>query len=191
MNRWRRLGANPTVRTAVLVAFALLALVLAVWVLPIVLTRRPAMDAPERHAAMTDARGSLLAALGALGALIGVVHGIGTYRLTQASHLSGRFQDAASLMGEDDASKRLGGIEAMALLDDQWPDGRQRCIDVLCGHVRHLGRTDDSAIDHDDRLDTQRRVVELLVEGVSVSGWRGCRLDLRKADLDLDLCGCT
>jgi uncharacterized protein YjbI with pentapeptide repeats len=47
-----------------------------------------------------------------------------------------RFGKAADQLGSAQAAVRLAGAYAMAGLADDWPQGRQSCIDVLCAYLR-------------------------------------------------------
>ncbi|MCO5999824.1 hypothetical protein [Actinoallomurus rhizosphaericola] len=47
-----------------------------------------------------------------------------------------RFAAAAGQLGHSEPEVRLAGAYAMAGLADDWADGRQTCIDVLCAYVR-------------------------------------------------------
>ena len=47
-----------------------------------------------------------------------------------------RFAKASEQLGSDKAAVRLAGVYAMAGLADDWRDGRQTCLDVLCAYVR-------------------------------------------------------
>lgn len=47
-----------------------------------------------------------------------------------------RFAKASEQLGSEKAPSRLAGAYAMASLADDWIDGRQVCIDVLCGYLR-------------------------------------------------------
>ncbi|GAA3952140.1 pentapeptide repeat-containing protein [Actinoplanes auranticolor] len=47
-----------------------------------------------------------------------------------------RFGKASDHLGSDRAAVRLAGVYAMAGLADDWEDGRQTCIDVLCAYLR-------------------------------------------------------
>lgn len=47
-----------------------------------------------------------------------------------------RFARASEEMGSEKPAVQLAGIYAMAALADDWPEGRQRCIEVLCAFVR-------------------------------------------------------
>ncbi|PTA45386.1 hypothetical protein C8054_14975 [Micromonospora sp. RP3T] len=50
--------------------------------------------------------------------------------------LNERFAKAAEQLGSDKAAVRLAGVYAMAGLADDWTDGRQTCVDVLCAYLR-------------------------------------------------------
>lgn len=47
-----------------------------------------------------------------------------------------RFAAAAEQLGHAEPAVRLAGVYAMAGLADDWQDGRQTCIDVLCAYLR-------------------------------------------------------
>lgn len=47
-----------------------------------------------------------------------------------------RFARASEQIGSEKAAVRLAGIYAMAGLADDWQEGRQTCIDVLCAYLR-------------------------------------------------------
>ncbi|MEO3776033.1 hypothetical protein ABGB16_04080 [Micromonospora sp. B11E3] len=47
-----------------------------------------------------------------------------------------RFAKASEQLGSDKAAVRLAGVYAMAGLADDWREGRQTCIDVLCAYLR-------------------------------------------------------
>ncbi|MCZ7422703.1 MULTISPECIES: pentapeptide repeat-containing protein [unclassified Micromonospora] len=47
-----------------------------------------------------------------------------------------RFAKASEQIGSDKAAVRLAGVYAMAGLADDWEEGRQTCIDVLCAYLR-------------------------------------------------------
>ncbi|MEV6526975.1 hypothetical protein AB0M43_34105 [Longispora sp. NPDC051575] len=66
-----------------------------------------------------------------------------------------RFAGASEQLGSDKAAVRLSGVYAMAGLADDWPTGRQTCIDVLCAYVRMPYATaldDDHPDGADDRV---------------------------------------
>lgn len=163
------------------------AAVLVFWTIPALLTRHPAVHGAERHAAMGEVRTALLTMLGASGAVAGIAYTARSYRLSQVAHLTGRFQDAAKLMADPDHMAKLGGIEAMAQLADEWSDERQRCIDMLCAHIRHAVTADGERPDPmDHEADTRRRVIELIRDSVvdgSAKSWQGCHFDLRRTIL--------
>ncbi|MGK5520708.1 pentapeptide repeat-containing protein [Micromonospora sp. URMC 107] len=47
-----------------------------------------------------------------------------------------RFAKASEQLGSEKAAVRLAGVYAMAGLADDWMEGRQTCIDVLCAYLR-------------------------------------------------------
>jgi uncharacterized protein YjbI with pentapeptide repeats len=169
-----------------LVAAAIAVIVpLVVWVLPSVLTRSPDVTGAERHKAMADVRTGLIAMLGAIGAAGGLAYTAKTFRLSQIAHLTGRFQEASKQMGADHPTVRLGGIQAMAQLADEWFDQRQRCVDVLCAYVRAPVETEEAQADRD--RDSRRRTLELITERLrarAATTWIGCDFDFEDAVLE-------
>jgi hypothetical protein len=47
-----------------------------------------------------------------------------------------RFARASEEIGSEKAAVQLAGIYAMAALADDWPSGRERCVEVLCAFLR-------------------------------------------------------
>lgn len=47
-----------------------------------------------------------------------------------------RFAQATQQLGSDQAAARVAGVYALAGLADDWPAGRQTCVDVLCAYLR-------------------------------------------------------
>ncbi|MEV4385052.1 hypothetical protein AB0J68_04865 [Micromonospora sp. NPDC049580] len=47
-----------------------------------------------------------------------------------------RFAKASEELGSDKAAIRLAGVYAMTGLADDWQEGRQTCIDVICAYLR-------------------------------------------------------
>ena len=54
----------------------------------------------------------------------------------EADALAKRYQEAATLLGDDKAPVRLAGVYAMARLADDWEEQRQTCVAVLCAYLR-------------------------------------------------------
>jgi len=92
---------------------------------------------------------------------------------------------------------RLGGIQAMAHLADDWPGQSQRCVDMLCAYVRNAGDehgVDPNGQDHPSdnaasHSDARRRIVELIVERLTddkdKNNWSGCTFDFTGAVFDV------
>jgi hypothetical protein len=47
-----------------------------------------------------------------------------------------RFVKSSEQLGHDSPRVRVAGAYAMAELADDWPSGRQMCVDVLCAYIR-------------------------------------------------------
>lgn len=90
-----------------------------------------------------DAVKILLAVVAGIGGVIALTVAYRRQHLSESAErrentklFNDRFAKAAELMGSDKAAVRLAGIYAVAALADDWRDGRQTCIDVLCAYLR-------------------------------------------------------
>lgn len=54
----------------------------------------------------------------------------------QTKAFNDQFAAAAEQLSSDKAANRLAGVYAMASLADDWDEGRQTCINVLCAYIR-------------------------------------------------------
>jgi len=108
-----------------------------------------------------------------------------------------RFAKAAELLGSDQAAVRLAGVYAVGALADDWSDGRQMCIDVLCAYLRmpYTPPVDQPAEDvpaapardpHEERQ-VRHTVIRLIrdhLRGGTSRSWQGCDLDFTGAVFD-------
>ncbi|MCA2219502.1 pentapeptide repeat-containing protein [Jidongwangia harbinensis] len=117
-----------------------------------------------------------------------------------------RFTTASEQIGSDKAAIRLAGVYSMAGLADDWSDGRQTCVDVLCAYIRmpyeppHETRpendTDVSAYlaakqEHEVRQ-TVIRLISSHLKGTSEVTWQGLNFDFSGAAIDgADFSGVT
>jgi hypothetical protein len=180
---------SPVALGAAITAAAVVVIILVIWALPALLTRRPTVTGTNRHAAIASVRTALITLLAAFGALGGLAYTARTYRLSQLANLTGRFQTASTQMGAEDTTVRLGGIQAMAQLADEWPKQRQRCIDLLCAYVRNAVDAKDDEQKGGKHRDTRRRAIELIQQRLTPSprapSWAGCNFDFRDALIDV------
>ncbi|MDG4835231.1 pentapeptide repeat-containing protein [Micromonospora sp. WMMD967] len=119
-----------------------------------------------------------------------------------------RFAKASEQLGSDKAAVRLAGVYAMAGLADDWRDGRQTCIDVLCAYLRmpytppaedssDVGPTGEAASTepvHGDPLAREERevrhtVIRLISRHLRLAkdeptSWRGLNFDFTGAVFD-------
>ncbi|MCI4063522.1 pentapeptide repeat-containing protein [Micromonospora sp. R77] len=91
-----------------------------------------------------------LAVVAGLGGVIALVVAYQRQRVTEAQHalarsadrreatklFGERFRSASEQLGSTEAAVRLAGVYAMLNLANDWPSGRQMCVDVLCGYLR-------------------------------------------------------
>jgi hypothetical protein len=90
-----------------------------------------------------DAIKLILTVVGGIGAVVALTVAYRKQRHSEAAEYredtklyTDRFGKAADQLGSDKAPVRLAGVYAMAELADDWGDGRQVCIDVLCAYLR-------------------------------------------------------
>ena len=112
-----------------------------------------------------------------------------------------RFGRAADQLGSDRPAVRLAGIHAFSGLADDWPAGRQTCVDVLCAYLRmpypgnnqRSNADDGGAMDPADaREDAEERqirqsVIRLVGSHLRADApisWQGLDFDLTGAVLD-------
>jgi uncharacterized protein YjbI with pentapeptide repeats len=102
--------------------------------------------------------------------------------------LNERFGAAATQLASDQAGLRIAGVYSMTQLADDWEEGRQQCIDVLCAHIRR-GRPPadaDPQLIHDDRdfrSTIARLITAHLAEGAE-HGWHDRVFDFTGATFD-------
>jgi uncharacterized protein YjbI with pentapeptide repeats len=84
-----------------------------------------------------------LAVVAGIGGVVALVVTYRRQRLAEAGEdrelsrlYAERFDSASDKLGSESAAVRLAGVHALANLADDWPDGRQTCIDVLCAYLR-------------------------------------------------------
>ncbi|TCO48998.1 pentapeptide repeat-containing protein [Actinocrispum wychmicini] len=92
-----------------------------------------------------------------------------------------RFGKAAELLSSDKSASRLAGVYAMAGLADDWIDGQQRCIDVLCAYLRMT-----SSKDFEERVvrHTVIRVVAAHLQRDASPSWQGRDFAFVRAEID-------
>ncbi|WP_112639110.1 pentapeptide repeat-containing protein [Micromonospora saelicesensis] len=118
-----------------------------------------------------------------------------------------RFAKASEQLGSDKAAVRLAGVYAMAGLADDWQEGRQTCIDVLCAYLRMpytppIGSDSTASVDvaatredaQEERLareeqEVRHTVIRLIsahlrLDEGELTSWRGLNLDFTGAVFD-------
>ncbi|MEV4077858.1 pentapeptide repeat-containing protein [Nonomuraea fuscirosea] len=108
-----------------------------------------------------------------------------------------RFATACGQLGEDHAAVRLAGVHALAGLADDWPAGRQTCIDVLCAYLRmpyELSPEPDASVEHRLQLrsiaEVRRtiwRIIGAHLRSDQESSWHGHDFDFTGAVIDCDV----
>ena len=96
-----------------------------------------------------------------------------------------RFHEAVLLIGNSDsAAVRLSGIYSLTDLANDWPEGRQRCIDVLCAYIR-LPFNPESCLPGESEV---RQTVFTVMHDHLTTGaefsWDGYNFDLRGATIE-------
>jgi uncharacterized protein YjbI with pentapeptide repeats len=99
----------------------------------------PTIGTTERF----DAIKLILTVVGGIGAVVALTVAYRRQRHSEAAEYredtrlyTDRFGKAADQLGSDKAAVRLAGVYALAELADDWEDGQQVCIDVLCAYLR-------------------------------------------------------
>jgi hypothetical protein len=69
-----------------------------------------------------------------------------------------RFGRAADQLGAEKAAVRIAGVYSLARLADEWKDGRQTCIEVLCAYLRMVDSSNFSLAREDRRRLTRQRI---------------------------------
>jgi hypothetical protein len=100
--------------------------------------------------ALFDSAKLALTVVAGIGGVVGLVVAFRRQRLNEAEHerqeratardetrlFTERFAQATQQLGSDQAAVRVAGVYALAGLADDWPAGRQSCVDVLCAYLR-------------------------------------------------------
>ena len=101
-----------------------------------------------------------------------------------------RYNRAAELLGSKDASVRVASLYAIAGLADEWAQGRQICINVLCAS-RRTPPPQDSGHGRPDwpAWDTMEQIITTHLRPGSDPHWQGYKFDLTGAYGTCDLAG--
>jgi pentapeptide repeat protein len=157
--------------------------VLALWILPSVLTRSPSagLGVAERLKAANDVRVALIQGLGALGLLGGLLFTARTFRLNQSGQMTDRYAKAVEQLGNDTSDTvRIGGIYALErVMRDSLSDG-PTILEVLTAFIRNRAPFEEDVSRGRPDADVQ---AALTVVGRSHPGARPPVLDLRSVDL--------
>ncbi|MET9002728.1 hypothetical protein [Amycolatopsis sp. NPDC004169] len=100
-----------------------------------------------------------------------------------------RFGKAADQLGNAEHVVRTGGVYALAELADEWIEGRQTCIDLLCAYLRmpYVADTASADYSHGNR-EVRRTIIRVirnhLRDGWSAVSWRGYRFSFEGAVFD-------
>lgn len=173
---------------------------------------QPAGTPSPRPLTVTERLDSLkviLAVVGGIGAVVALTvayrrqrHGeIATYREGLAEQretikaFSDRYGKAADQLGGDTAAVRVAGVYALAALADDWDDGRQMCIDLLCAYLRmpyerNAGSPGYLAGNREVRRTLLRVIRNHLRPGWTPVSWSGNKFSFEGATFDCgDLSG--
>lgn len=145
-----------------------------------------------------------LATVAGLGGVVALVVSFKKQRLTESDHaltienaerdrvrvLNERFANAVSQLGDKgSAAVRIGGLYSLVKLADDWPNDRQRCIDVMCAYLRFPLKSGGDPEEVEVRRTIASTIREHLLESAEIN-WGDKIFDLRGALLDgLSLAG--
>jgi hypothetical protein len=124
---------------------ALLCVMFAVWLGPIVLTHSPgaSIATVRRLQLMNDVRNSLLTALAGVGALVGLAYTGRTYRLSRAGQITDRFTRAVDHLASPNVDVRTAAIYALERRMNDSHFDRRPIIELLASFVRGHATGDD------------------------------------------------
>ncbi|MEV6448325.1 pentapeptide repeat-containing protein [Amycolatopsis sp. NPDC051716] len=155
-------------------------------------TAPPALTAGERLEALKV----VLAVVAGIGAVVALTVAyrkqrdaeLAEYR-EDAKAYADRFGKAADQLGSAEYVVRTGGVYALAELADEWIDGRQTCIDLLCAYVRMPYVADTASADYSDGNREVRRIIIRVIrnhlrDDWSAVSWRGYRFSFEGAVFD-------
>lgn len=144
-----------------------------------------------------------LAVTAGVGGVVALVVAFRKQHLSEAEHIrqedaarrentklfNERFSKAADLLSSDKSAARLAGVHAMAGLADDWLDGQQTCVNVLCAYLRmpYTPPKDDSPpAAFEERLvrDTILQTIAAHLKPDSKVSWQGRDLDFTGAVFD-------
>ncbi|HEY3507145.1 MAG TPA: hypothetical protein VGN37_30670 [Actinocatenispora sp.] len=96
-----------------------------------------------------------------------------------------RYGRCAEQLGSERPAVRMAGVHALAGLADDWPAGRQTCVDVLCSYLRmpYASAQPDDPAERQVRQTVLRVIADRLRPGAAVP-WQGYDVDFSDALLD-------
>ncbi|WP_344648974.1 hypothetical protein [Cryptosporangium japonicum] len=152
---------------------------------------------PLTAAERLDALKICIAVVGGLGGVVALTVAYRKQRDNEAAErreqtrvFNDRFVAATSQFGDgSSATTQVAGAYALAGLADDWPDGRQMCIDVLCGHLRLPYQGDPDADDYSyERREVRRIILRImrdhLREGHATVSWSEHRFSFERVVFD-------
>ena len=155
-------------------------------------TAPPALTAGERLEGLKV----VLAVVAGIGAVVALTVAyrkqrdaeLAEYR-EDAKAYADRFGKAADQLGNTAYIVRTGGVYALTELADEWIDGRQQCIDLLCAYLRMPYVADPASADYSDGNRDVRRIIIRLIrnhlrDDWSAVSWRGYRFSFERAVFD-------
>ncbi|GAB3879795.1 pentapeptide repeat-containing protein [Kibdelosporangium lantanae] len=100
-----------------------------------------------------------------------------------------RFGKAAELLSADKPASRLAGVYAMAGLADDWVEGQQRCIDVLCAYLRmpYTKPNDDSPPEAWEQRIVRHTIIRVIAAHLQADAepsWHGRDFDFTRVVFD-------
>jgi len=182
-----RRGKDVSVRRTlvVLVGLALVLGVLALWIMPALLTLHPSagISTADRFKAQNDVRASCIAFLIVVGTG-GTLWFTGwTYQLNRDGAVTERYTKAVGQLGDASSAVRVGGIYALERIGNDSDRDRGTILYVLGAFVRERSRTprERDGVAPEDVLAGVRVAGRLLRRSEVVFDLRGA--DLRNVDL--------
>jgi hypothetical protein len=144
-------------------------------------TTRPSGASPQSGLTVADRLNSLkvvLAVVGGIGAIVALTVAyrkqrdgeIAEYR-EDTKAFADRLTKLVDQIGSPEYQVRSGGIHGLAELADEWEDGRQMCIDILCDYLRFPYEPDPTSSDYSAANREVRRIVIREIRNHLRKGW--------------------
>lgn len=145
--RGRRLERVPIFGALISSILMLVALASAVWFVALLMLGLPRIPQPKALT-LEEVAGIVQIGLGvaaAVGATVALLVAYRKQRDTESVREADKFTTAVEQMGHDSLFVRIAAVHALRDLADQWPQWRQRALDIMCIALVRVQDGDDAS----------------------------------------------